>query len=177
MEAQLPTKEDFARLVSTNGTYAVQKAFWELSTPKERKKYPPIFTLKQNDFYDKEQDKMLPSAYNVYMDSVDEYDAATKLAPNMKVWDIMKVPAWFMEGDLPHGHQGLKVWREHMQARDASLAMKALHKKVKQGDTTAAKALLAESKKKAPVGRKSKKTPADKATSSRILEFKKKQGK
>ena len=166
----LPTKADWDRMISTNGNYLYRKMFYETNTPEGRIKYPPLFTLKPREY------KGLPSVYLVYMDSVDEYDAATKIVPNMREWDHLKNAGWFLDGCKTQSFEGLKVWREHMKQRDNSLAKAALQAKVATGDVTAAKAILAENKTKAPVGRKNKKTVAEKETSARIVEFKKKQG-
>lgn len=166
----LPTQEDFLKLYAINGRFATQLMFWELSEPAKRKKHPPVFTLKMKEH------QGLPSAYQVYMDSVDEYDAASKLAPNMRIWDDLCNNNWFMEGDVRHAHQGLAVWRDHMRARDASKAKGLLQAKAEGGDTTAMKALLQETKTKAPVGRKNKKVTKPK-TDPKILAFRQKMNK
>jgi len=165
--SNLPTQEDWNKLYAPNGVFAIRKMFRELSTPAMRKKYPPIFTLKPFEY------KGLPSAYQVYMESVDEYDAATKIVPNMKTWDQLKEASWFLNGDLAHSFEGLKAWREHMKQRDASAAKAALQDKMATGDVTAAKAILADTKTKASVGRKGKKTKEENATVTRIAEFRK----
>jgi hypothetical protein len=167
MTTSLPTQEDWNKLYAVNGRFSAKKMFRELSTPSMRKKYPPLFTLKPYDY------KGLPSAYRIYMESIDEYDAATKIVPNMREWDMLKEASWFLNGDVAHSFEGLKAWREHMKQRDNSAAMKALQEKVADGDVTAAKAVLANNKTKAPVGRKAKKTAAENATVTRINEFKK----
>jgi len=164
----LPTQEQWDKLYAPNGVFAIRKMFREMSTPSMRKKYPPIFTLKPYDY------KGLPSAYRIFMESVDEYDAATKIVPNMKTWDQLKDASWFFNGDPAHSFEGLKVWRQHMTQRDASAAKAALHDKMAKGDVTAAKAVLADTKTKAPVGRKSKQTKAEKASVTRIQEFRNK---
>jgi len=168
MQENLPTTEAFDKLYASNGNFSKVLMFWEMSTPAKRAKYPPVFTLKQNAY------KGLPSAYLVYMDAVDEYDAATKLTPNMKMWDELVSAQWFFEGDPRHGHQGLKVWREHKRAKDASAMKALLIKKAKGGDTTAAKAVLQETKGKAPVGRKSKQKVGKTPQESRVIAFKQK---
>lgn len=166
----MPTEEEWGKLYNKkNGHFAIQKVFYEQGTPASRKKLPPLFTLKPHEH------KGLPSAYLIYMDSIDEFDAAKKLAPNMAVWDTLIATDWFMNGLPNSAFQGLKVWRQHMRDRDASIAKEALLEKVKSGDTTAAKAVLANAKVKAPVGRKSKKTVKENATVTRIKEFRKKQ--
>jgi len=171
---------DRTRLYATNGKFLVRSIFWEGNSTEERKKYPPLYTLKQAPMYDNKQQKDLPSAYCIYMESVDEYDAAIKLVGNMKNWGLLSTSPWFLEGGgaNTYMHEGLKVWREHMRMRDASAAKKALQVKMKDGDTTAAKAVLAETKVKAPVGRKGKTTEKKNISSvSRIDNWKKNQVK
>ena len=167
-ENHLPTQKEWNKLYAPNGVFAIRKMFRELSTPAMRKKYPPIFTLKPFEY------KGLPSAYQTYMTSVDEYDAALKIVPNMKTWDQLKEASWFLNGDLAHSFEGLKAWREHMKQRDASAAKAALHEKMDAGDVTAAKAVLADTRVKAPVGRKNKKTTEEIASVTRIQEFRNK---
>jgi len=169
----LPTEKDFEKLFTTTGKFAFQKMFWEFGSVDSRKKLPPVFTLKMRPHLG------LPSAYQVYMDSIDEYDAAAKLAPNMKVWDDLTAAAWFLKGDTVHAHEGLEVWREHMRLRDQSLAKGLLIEQTKGGNTTAASKLYNESKATTGAGRRSKKntTEVPKSTVSRIKDFNKKQGK
>ena len=167
----LPTQSDWNKLYAVNGVFSIRNLFLESSSADKRDKYPPLFTLKPYPY------KGLPSAYQVYMESVDEFDAATKIVPNMKVWDQLKSATWFKTDANQWNFEGLDTWREHMKARDNSLAQKTLMEKVASGDVTAAKAVIANSKTKAPVGRKNKKTTAELASVSRIKEFKKKVGK
>lgn len=152
----------------SNGHFAVRKLFFENNVPEGRKKIPPMFTLKPHEH------KGLPSAYEIYMNSADEYEAALQLVPNMAVWDELCNTKWFMDGLPNSAFHGLKEWRKHMKARDASTAKAVLLEKTRGGDTTAAKAILAETKTKAPVGRKTKKTKAESATLTRIDNFRKK---
>ena len=168
MGNELPTQKEWDKLYSPNGGYAIRKMFYELSTPAMRKKYPPIFTLKPYPY------KGLPSVYQTYMNSIDEYDAATKIVPNMKEWDKLKAAHWFFSHDESHSFEGLKSWREHMKQRDASTARAALFEKIEKGDVTAAKAILADTKTKAPVGRKNKKTTEEKASIARITDYRNK---
>lgn len=162
---ELPTKEDFNKLVASNGCFSILQMFFETSTPATRDRLPPIFTLKPRPH------KGLPSAYEIYMDSIDEYDAATKLAPSLRVWEQLVNANWFREGDPTHAHDGLVAWRGHMRARDASLAKKVLLDQTIDGNTTAARAVLANSKINVGGGRKTKKVLEDQATKSRVLQF------
>jgi len=167
MTPKLPTLKDFTKLYAPNGSFATQKMFWEFGRGESRSKYPPIFTLKLRPHHG------LPSAYQVYMDSIDEYDAALKIAPSLKVWDDLIATSWFFKGDVQHAHEGLEVWRVHMKLRDASLAKQLLIEQTKEGNLTAARALLSDSKSKASVGRKNKKNTVPKSTISRIQDFNK----
>ena len=166
--AELPTPEDFKKLYAVNGVFGIRQMFIELSRLDKREMYPPVFTLKPFEH------KGLPSAYQVYMESVDEYDAATKLVPNMKIWDSLLASSWFVDGDPQHSFEGIAVWREHMKLRDASLAKAALFNKIKDGDVTASKAILAETKTKAKVGKKSKADKQSDATVARMKDYRKK---
>ena len=83
-ENQLPTQDNWNKLYAVNGVFSLRNLFLESSTVATREKYPPLFTLKPYPY------KGYPSAYQVYMSSIDEFDAATKLVPNMKVWDTLK---------------------------------------------------------------------------------------
>jgi hypothetical protein len=154
-------------IYTEQGNFCSKLIFWELSTPILRKKYPPLWTLKQKEH------KGLKSAYQVYMSCVDETEAAIKLTGNMKNWrDLMNSP-WFMDGDTVHSHEGLVVWREDMKARDASLAKKILIENTENGNVAAAKSLLNESKKKT-ILKKNKNNSKSSATLTRIEDFKRK---
>ena len=162
-------------MIYTNrGKFCNRAIFRETSSPEDRKNHSPIWTLKQFPYYDEEQGKELPSAYALYMSCTDEYEAALQIAGNMKNWDVLVACHWFREGTPAYGHQGLLSWREHMEARDASVAKKVLLANAKSGDTTAAKAILAETKKvkKTSVGRPKKKEPISKSQDNVIQAFK-----
>ena len=74
------------------------------------------------------------SAYQVYMNSVDEYDAAMKLVGSLHHWQALCLKKWFMEE--------LVVWREHMILRDFSLAKRITMEEAKAGDGPAARKIL-----------------------------------
>lgn len=156
-------------LYGTNGKFLSRKIFFEKSTPDSRETYPPLYTLKLREH------NGLPSAYEIYMSCVDEYEAAIKLVGNMKNWRELEGAAWFMDGCAITGHEGLKSWRADMQARDASLAKELLIEQTKEGNTTAARALLAESKVKKGQGRKTKKTKLEDGAVALIKNYRNKQ--
>lgn len=120
-------------LFDARGHRRTGSLFAETSQDKNRH---PIFTLKDYDHND------MVSAYNLYMTSIDEYDAATKMVGSMTHWRKLMASSWFMTGDAGKNFTGLNSWRKDMQARDASRAKKILIDKVREGDRQAAQFLL-----------------------------------
>lgn len=118
-----------------NGKFMTRQIFLEMSDADKREEYPPVFTLKMEEY------KGLPSAYEVYMSSVDEYDAAIKITGSMKNWRLLCSAAWFMEGAPEIGHEGLVQWRKDMQERDRSIAKRQLAEAAAAGNVTAMKTL------------------------------------
>ncbi|MCK5019052.1 MAG: hypothetical protein KAS32_18470 [Candidatus Peribacteraceae bacterium] len=115
-----------------SGRFLVRAIFWELSTPERRIDIPPLYTLKVGPAHG------LPSAYQIYMNSIDEYEAGIKIAGNMKNWrSLSKDGSWFLNGDLRHGHEGLVQWRLDMEARDKSAAKIQLIAKAEEGNVAA----------------------------------------
>jgi hypothetical protein len=93
------------------------------------------FTMKHESYKD------YVSFYEVYMNSVDEYDAAIKLVKNIVHWKKLCSLDWFMEGFPEINISGLRAWREDMKARDASSAKRTLMEQNNEGNVNAAKAL------------------------------------
>lgn len=129
------TEADTSVLFDSQGRRKKQLLFYELNAFWE--KYPPVYTLRNKEY------KGLPSAYLIYMNSVDEYDAALKLVGNLDHWRILTSCEWFIEPDPDHMFTGLAQWREDMKQRDASIAKAVLMKNAMKGDTNAAKAMMA----------------------------------
>jgi len=96
----------------------------------------PVFTLKEYSV------KGYPSAYELYMDAIDEYDAATMLVGSIGHWRLLTNKPWFMNGDPEVGFSGLLQWRADMAARDARTAKKVLLDLARDGDRAAAVKLL-----------------------------------
>lgn len=143
---------DEATLYDTGGRFTTNAVFWETNNAKTRDKYPPSYTLKLRDYQPEGFDSPLPSAYKIYMEAVDEYEAAIMLVGNMANWEQLCKLKWFLEGGVQPAvaHIGLKAWREHKLAKTKSEAMQVLKEKVQEKDTTAAKAVLAELKGETP---------------------------
>ncbi len=97
-----------------------------------------------------------PSAYQIYMNSNDEYDAAMKMVGSMRHWRKLCLLDWFLKGT--DRFDGLESWRLDMLARDASAAKKTLLSEV--GEISAARKLFDVStpKKVKDVAKKDKRT-------------------
>lgn len=110
-------------------------------------KYPSLYSLTE------EEKRGLPSAYYIYMNSVDETEAALKLVGTIKHWRKLCNLKWFMNGEMRFGFEGILKWREDMAMRDISLAKEVLMTNAKKGDTAAARKLLDEYKSQTPINR------------------------
>jgi len=141
---------NYEEMRSSNGIMKTESLFYETLHGNMAKKYKPFYTLKEFEYMG------LPSAYKIYMESTDEYEAAMKLLGSMAHWEKLCGLKWFMEG-RDGVHRGLKSWREDIKRRDASTAKKTLIEKTKNDDTSAARALLAYSEDRNSKGRPKKK--------------------
>lgn len=82
------------------------------------------------------------SLCKVFLESVDEYDAAMRLVGNWKHWQRLCENRWFSEGWEQFNFEGLNSLRETMKARDRSSAKAQLLHAAQQGNVTAAKILF-----------------------------------
>lgn len=97
----------------------------------------PLYTLKDQEW------QGLPSMYQIYINSTDEYEACMKLVGSVRHWEKLCGSKWFMEGiGAPAGHRGLKAWREDMILRDRSRAKAMIMQEAENGSVTAQKILL-----------------------------------
>lgn len=114
------------------------------------------YTLKNEDVI--RDGKHYVSAYQVYMHSIDESDAALKLVGSYRHWRKLLDLDWFVKGDPQLGHEGLEQWRIDMDQRDRTLAKKQLLESAANGNVQAQKLMYgADAPKKA--GRKAKPKP------------------
>lgn len=96
------------------------------------------------------------------MSSIDERDAALKIVGSMSHWRKLCNLNWFMVGRVECQFEGLTQWRLDMAARDATEARRVLQEQMKDNNVTAARAVLAETKKtKQVVSVKSKSSTSD----------------
>lgn len=148
------SEEDMSVLLDARGARKTETLFLESISSRSKERYEPLYTLR-------EQEKQgLPSAYQIYMHSIDEADAALKLVGSLSHWRRLCSLKWFMEGAEQMGHEGLKQWREDMKARDATRAKSQLMAMAAAGNVPAARKLYEESTKK-PVGRPKKDPEAE----------------
>jgi len=105
---------DHSVLVDDRGVRRTQTLFWEMSQAPMRKRYPPLYTLARYPRHG------LPSAFQIYIDSVDEADAARKLVGSVLHWDKLCSLKWFVEGH--DNFEGINQWREEMRKRDQTAA-------------------------------------------------------
>jgi len=131
-------------------------------------KYPSMYALSEVERAG------LPSAYLIYMNSVDEADAAMKIVGSNRHWRKLEKLKWFLNGDLSISFDGLLNWRRDMALRDATLAKKVLLQSAKEGNISAAKRLLDEYKSSVPknnVGRPKKEDNLDAFDANKIAEI------
>ena len=116
------------------GALKTELLFEETIKADRLENYEPLFTLR-------EQDTELPSAYRIYMSSVDEYEAAMKLLGSTRHWRRLCGLKWFMNGIPEKGFDGLKSWRKDMELRDKSKAKRQLMDSAEAGVVSAQRAL------------------------------------
>jgi len=149
-----------------NNKFMAAQLFLESSKLVNREEYPPLWTLKRSSY------KGLPSAYEAYMDSVDEYEAAITITGAMKNWRTLCNSSWFMDGKIEWSHEGIAIWRQDMASRDASDALKLIKQCISEGDLQAAKYLYTESRKNKPKIKARKNTSnVDKELTDNIRQF------
>ena len=141
--------------------FMVRGIFKEMASSEE---YEPIYTLKLYDY------QGLPSAYRIYMESVDEYAAAIKLVENMRNWRKLCACDWFMNGVPEIGHEGLVQWRKDMELRDKSLAKQQLKVRAEEGNVAAMTKLYSIGGVKND-GRIRKITPVKNSNASKVVEI------
>ena len=136
------------------GVYKTESLFCETISPQSKKSYTPLYTLKDHPH------RGLPSAYEIYAQAIDEYDAAMSIVGSMAHWNKLCSLKWFLDG-REGIFRGINAWRDEMKARDRSIAKKTLLERVKEGDVSASRALLnlAEDKNTRGRAKKPKLTP------------------
>lgn len=150
-------------LRAPTGQYLLKPLFWETSTVKARKTFTPLYTLKEYDHTDSEGNTY-KSAYQVYMSSQDEHEAAIRLVGSLYHWDKLCACKWFMDGVELNGHKttmGLKDWRKHKEMKRESETLSKLLAEAEDGNFQAQKYLHQQYVKQAP---KAKRGPKEHTT-------------
>lgn len=112
---------DKAILLDKRGARRTQTLFVDVGMPTD--KYETLYTMREHDY------KGFISAYQIYMHSADEYEAAMKLVGSIDHWNRLCSLKWFMKGGV--GFSGIEQWRKDMINRDLSYAKKALIEQVR----------------------------------------------
>ena len=127
-----------------------ESLFLETCRYQTARKYDPVYTLRS---YER---KGLPSAYQIYMNSINEYEAAMKIVGCMRHWRKLCSLNWFMEGIEEQQFDGLAQWRIDKAAKDQAEALHLLRENAEAGNVTAQRTLLEASKQSKEVGRPKK---------------------
>lgn len=129
-------RERSVKTASTTNIKLTQGLFIEFQNSDEEAPY----TFKEFDVY--KNDRVYVSFSSVYLDSVDEYDAAMRLVGSWKHWQKLCSLKWFLEGLPQFNWEGLESLRATMAARDRSLARRKLLEATEAGNVTAAKSIV-----------------------------------
>lgn len=126
---------DLSEMRSANGSHRTESLFNEVIQPPSRKSLEPLYSLRDYDY------KGYPSAYQIYMNSIDEREAALKLVGSLSHWRKLCALKWFMNGRPECQFEGLAQWREDMAARDATEAKRVILAQCREDNVPAARAL------------------------------------
>lgn len=143
------------KMKTKKGIQLTEGLFYETRSHNS-KVYEPTYTIKDHDH------NGYPSAYLIYMNSVDEYEAAIKLVGSLRHWRKLEGLKWFMDGRTELSFEGLKQWREDMELRDKSISKEQLIEKAKEGNVAAMRSLQTMSRKK--TSNKTNRTTVEKKT-------------
>lgn len=125
------------KLRGSNGVQLTEALFEETCTSARTKdpSFQALYSLKEYPTTN------TLSAYQIYIHSVDETEAALKLVGSLSHWKKLCNLKWFLTGRRDVGFEGLLQWRQDMWERDRSSAKKVLMKLASEGNVTAARAL------------------------------------
>lgn len=111
-----------------------------LDTNPDTENYKPVYTFREHEV--EFEGETLPSAYQVILHSVDEYDAAERLLGSYQHWKrLLKAPRIYSKGVANNPALTIQAALEDMQARLQREAHLTLVLEAQQGNVTAAKAL------------------------------------
>lgn len=142
-----------------------ESLFLETCRYQTARKYDPVYTLRS---YER---KGLPSAYQIYMSSINEYEAAMKIVGCMRHWRKLCSLKWFMEGIEEQQFDGLAQWRIDKAAKDQADALHLLKENAENGNVTAQRTLLEASKQAKEVGRPKKEISVKQEREAKVLDL------
>ena len=158
---------DLTEMRSAQGSHRTESLFNEVIQPNSRKSLTPLYSLRDYEY------KGYISAYQVYMNSIDEREAALKLVGSLSHWRKLCSLKWFMEGRTECQFEGLAQWREDMAARDSTEAKRVILAQCREDNVPAARALDKMSK-DVPKTSKKERTRNDSPADSNVEDFLKK---
>lgn len=120
--------------LESNGQFRTDSLFVERRS-KRHKNTDPVYCLSERQ--ERDDCKKL---YDLFINSVDEYDFAIKAFGAKGHLDRLKTIKWFTEGwQGCLTFRGYDAWLDDMRERDASTAKRVLLEKAMEGDVSAAK--------------------------------------
>lgn len=125
-----------------NNRRRTRALFRETMNTTQLKQYAPVYTLCEQSVWEPYHGVWLPSAKQIYLHSVDEYDAARRMVGSVEHWNYLIKLDWFVEGTDDHRWTSLSQWREEHQFIKESEALRRLWQKADEGNVAAIKALL-----------------------------------
>lgn len=128
-------QEVYETMRDSRGVMKTEALFEEVIQASSREKYEPLYSLRDYD------NKGKPSAYQIYIHSVDEREAALKLVGSLAHWRKLCSLKWFINGRPEVGFEGLAQWRQDMADRDLTVAKQVLVDQCEAGSVPAARAL------------------------------------
>lgn len=96
---------------------------------------PAVYTMRDHDWGG------YLSLKKIYMESVDEYEAAMEITGSWEHWQRLCKNKTFMNGEKARNLTGLSHWREEKKLSEASKAKRLLENAAKTGNVQAAKTL------------------------------------
>lgn len=122
-----------------SGNYRTDSLFRERMNARHRENgHKPMYSLSERRVY-----KDCPKLYDLFIESVDEYDFAAKALGGKAHLDKLKSVKWFMDGWTGcSAFRGFSAWQDDMAERDRSLGKRIIIEKARDGDVSAAKKLV-----------------------------------
>ncbi len=126
--------------IKTGNRYRTNSLFWEARFMKKPgTTFEPVYNLSNKD-----HDNTL-SMYNIFMDKDTEYEAGMFLLGSWEHWQILCGSSYF--------EKHISNWREERVTREEALAHRVLLESAKNGNVSAARTLLLDSRKVQKAGR------------------------